>query len=51
MTQRVEGMDANTTRIEGLDPNTVYNVQVSATTAAGNSEPSATISVLGIYIH
>ena len=45
MMKRVEGMDANTTRITGLDPGTEYNVQVSATTGAGEGMLSASVSV------
>ena len=44
MTQTVEGMDANTTRIEDLDPDTAYNVQVSASTAAGSGVQSLIVS-------
>ena len=45
MTEVVSGMDANMTSIDGLDPDTVYNVQVSAATAAGNGVISIVVSV------
>ena len=45
MTEVVSGMDANMTSIDGLDPGTVYNVQVSAATAAGNGVISIVVSV------
>ena len=42
MMVEVEGMDSNSTTITDLDPNTVYEVQLSASTGAGDgnfSEP------------
>ena len=45
MTEVVTGMDANMTSIDGLDPDAVYNVQVSAATAAGNGAISIVVSV------
>ena len=56
MTQRVEGMDANTTTITGLDPDTNYYVQVSATTGAEAGEEVLSAGVFvpvpqGIYVH
>ena len=48
----VKGMDSNSTTITDLDPNTVYEVQVSASTGAGEgnfSEPiQATLFLKGI---
>ena len=46
MTQRVEGMDVNTTTIVGVDPDSVYHVIVSATTGAGPGVLSDIISIL-----
>ena len=52
MMVEVEGMDSNSTTITDLDPNTVYEVQVSASTGAGDgnfSEPiQATLFLKGI---
>ena len=52
MTMVVPGMDSNSTTITDLDPNTVYEVQVSASTGAGDgnfSEPiQATLFSKGI---
>ena len=62
MMVEVEGMDSNSTTITDLDPNTVYEVQLSASTGAGEgnfSEPiQATLflegmcaSIVVVYCH
>ena len=54
MSVEVEGMDSNSTTIIDLDPNTAYEIQLSASTGAGDgnfSEPiQATRCILSFQI-